>query len=77
MTTLKVTVISANKLPSVESFFKLDPICYVKFQGIKNKTYLLYTYTHMYANAHTYMHRYTDTYMHIHVHFVGYIDCSF
>ncbi|GAB1610571.1 hypothetical protein Ahia01_001343400, partial [Argonauta hians] len=38
MTTLKVTVISAEKLPSVETFFKLDPICYIKFQGSEKKT---------------------------------------
>ncbi|XP_052821675.1 myoferlin isoform X1 [Octopus bimaculoides] len=38
MTTLKVTVISADKLPSVETFFKLDPMCYVKFQGTEKKT---------------------------------------
>lgn len=38
MTSLDVTVISAEKLPDIERFGKLDPYCSVQFQGLKKKT---------------------------------------
>lgn len=38
MTSLDVTVISADKLPNIETFGKLDPYCTVHFQGQKLKT---------------------------------------